>query len=111
MDRRPSSPPSSPRIATRERGDGRSSRLSDEDARLRGLLAAEDAAHEGGARRIAGVDENHPVDGTGEAAPTGKAWARKLLAGLLPVLTDAVKETGTEDLEVKDVAELVAESL
>lgn len=66
---------------------GRSSSFTTPDDLLGGAEDLEDDL-----ARIAGVDKNHPVDGTGEAAPTGKAWARKLLAGLLPVLTDAVKE-------------------
>jgi len=95
MDRRPGSPPSSPRVATRERGDGRSSLLSDEDARLRALLAAEDAAHEGGARRVAGVDEA----GRGALAGPVHAAAVILPAGLLlrglddsKVLSPSVRE-------------------
>ena len=79
MDRRPGSPPSSPRVATRERGDGRSSLLSDEDARLRALLAAEEAARASGARRIAGVDEA----GRGALAGPVHAAAVILPAGLL----------------------------
>ena len=79
MDRRPGSSPSSPRVATRERGDGRSSRLSDEDDRLRALLAAEDAARASGARRIAGVDEA----GRGALAGPVHAAAVILPSGLL----------------------------
>ena len=79
MDRRSGSPPSSPRVATRERGDGRSSLLSDEDARLRALLAAEEAARASGARRIAGVDEA----GRGALAGPVHAAAVILPAGLL----------------------------
>jgi hypothetical protein len=42
--------------------------------------------------RVAGVDEAHPIDGTGETAPTGEAWALKLLRGLQPLLGAGVKE-------------------
>lgn len=79
MDRRPGSPPSSPRVAARERGDGRSSRLSDEDARLRALRAVEEAARAAGARRVAGVDEA----GRGALAGPVHAGAVILPAGVL----------------------------
>ena len=80
MDRRRSgSPESSPRTALRARGDGRSSLLSDEDARIRALLAAEDAARASGARRVAGVDEA----GRGALAGPVHAAAVVLPAGLL----------------------------
>ncbi len=79
MDRRSGSPPPSPRVATRERGDGRSSRLSDEDTRLRALLEAEDSARAAGARRVAGVDE------AGRGALAGPVYAAAVVlpAGLL----------------------------
>lgn len=79
MDRRSGSPPSSPRVASRERGDGRSSLLSAEGARLRALLAVEVAARASGARRIAGVDEA----GRGALAGPVHAAAVVLPAGLL----------------------------
>ncbi|MDX9733056.1 MAG: ribonuclease HII [Thermoanaerobaculia bacterium] len=79
MDRRPGSPPSSPRVAARERGDGRSSRLSDEDARLRALGAVEEAARAAGTRRVAGVDE------AGRGALAGPVYAGAVIlpAGVL----------------------------
>ncbi len=39
-----------------------------------------------------GVDEDHPLDGTGPNAPTGEKWARDLLKELQGPLSAAVKE-------------------
>lgn len=41
---------------------------------------------------VGGVDEDHPLDGTGEQAPTGEAWALDLLRELRGPLSAAVKE-------------------
>lgn len=41
---------------------------------------------------VGGVDEDHPLDGTSDAAPTGEEWARTLLREFQPVYSAAAKE-------------------
>lgn len=79
MDRRSVSPASSPRAASRERGDGRSSSLEAERRRVDALLAVERAARSEGARRVAGVDE------AGRGALAGPVFAAAVVlpAGLI----------------------------
>lgn len=66
---------------------GRASSFATSDDLLTGAEKIEDILD-----RVAGVDEHHPIDGTGDAAPTGEAWALKLLKGFQPVLSAAVTE-------------------
>jgi hypothetical protein len=48
-----------------------------------------------------GVDETHPADGEGDAAPTGSKWALELLKDLSPLITKATKEN-TEAMQASE---------
>jgi ribonuclease HII len=81
MNRRSDSPRPSNRAAEAERRIGRCSSLESERARVSALLATEEAAHAGGARVVAGVDE------AGRGALAGPVFAAAVvLAPGRPVL-------------------------